>query len=296
MSTLKGTGIAIITPFKKDHSIDFQAIENLVQHWINGGTDYLVVMGTTGESVTLDEAEKKEVLDCVAGAVNGKIPLVYGIGGNHTAELLKKLEHFSHPAVEAILSVTPYYNKPGQAGLKAHYSALAQVSPLPLLLYNVPGRTGIHMQPQTVLELAEKHENIIGVKEASGQMEAIMQLLRDRRPDFLVISGDDGITLPLMAAGADGVISVIANAFPAPFALMVKACINHEYQIARSIHYHLFELIRLLFAETSPGGVKAAMAYMGLCENVVRLPLVPVSAELQKKIEKQVDLIQMQYA
>lgn len=296
MKALKGTGIAIITPFKENREVDFEALTTLTHYWISGGIDYLVVLGTTGESVTLNSDEKVAVLDTVAKANAGRVPLVFGLGGNYTEEIIRQMKAFNHPDVVAFLSVTPYYNKPGQEGLKAHYSALAEASPLPILLYNVPGRTGIHMSPETTLWLAEKFSNIIGVKEASGQMESIMEILRLRKPNFLVISGDDALTLPLMSMGADGVISVIANAFPSIVSQMVQAAFQQDWDKARKLHYAQMPMIKGLFAENSPGGVKAVMAHLGLCDLTVRLPLVPVSPALQTSLILETNRLREAYA
>ncbi len=296
MKALKGTGIAIVTPFKDNREVDFEALTQLTHYWISGGVDYLVVLGTTGESVTLNAEEKMAVLQTVIRANAGRVPLVYGLGGNYTEEIIRQMKAFNQPDVVAFLSVTPYYNKPGQEGLKAHYGALAEASPLPILLYNVPGRTGIHMTPETTLWLAEKYANIVGVKEACGQMEPIMEILRLRRPDFLVISGDDGLTLPLMSVGADGVISVIANAYPGLTSQMVKAAMSGNWDLAKSLHFAQLPMIKGLFAENSPGGIKAVMAHLGLCNAAVRLPLVPVSSSLQASLAQEANRLRAHYA
>lgn len=296
MKALKGTGIAIVTPFKDNREVDFEALTHLTHYWISGGVDYLVVLGTTGESVTLNAEEKQGVLQTVIRANAGRVPLVYGLGGNNTEEIIRQMKAFNQPDVVAFLSVTPYYNKPGQEGLKAHYGALAEASALPILLYNVPGRTGIHMTPETTLWLAEKYTNIIGVKEACGQMEPIMEILRLRRADFLVISGDDALTLPLMSVGADGVISVIANAYPGLTSQMVKASMAGNWDVAKSLHFAQLPMIKGLFAENSPGGIKAVMAHLGLCNSAVRLPLVSVSSSLQDSLVQEANRLRAHHA
>lgn len=282
----KGTGIAIITPFTSDGSIDFKALEKLVEYWITGGVEYLVVMGTTGESVTLSKEEKVAVFDFVTGKVAGRVPVVLGIGGNNTREIIDSLGAFDLSRAGAILSVSPYYNKPTQEGIYQHYKLFADHCPLPIILYNVPGRTGSNMLPETTLRLARDVKNIVAVKEASGNMEQIMYLIQHKPENFMVISGDDAITLPLMAAGADGVISVVANAYPRQFSEMVRLAAQSEMEAARDLHYPLMNIIQHLFVEGNPAGVKAVMKQLGLCDEVVRLPLVPVSQALNEKIGK----------
>lgn len=282
----KGTGIAIITPFTSDGSIDFKALEKLVEYWITGGVEYLVVMGTTGESVTLSKEEKVAVFDFVTGKVAGRVPVVLGIGGNNTREIIDSLGAFDLSRAGAILSVSPYYNKPTQEGIYQHYKLFADHCPLPIILYNVPGRTGSNMLPETTLRLARDVKNIVAVKEASGNMEQIMYLIQHKPENFMVISGDDAITLPLMAAGADGVISVVANAYPRQFSEMVRLAAQSEMEAARNLHYPLMNIIQHLFVEGNPAGVKAVMKQLGLCDEVVRLPLVPVSQALNEKIGK----------
>lgn len=281
----KGTGIAIITPFQANGKIDFESLGNLVEFWINGRVEYLVVMGTTGESVTLTKEEKKEVFEFVTSKVNGRIPVVLGIGGNNTQEIIHSLTYFDLSKASAILSVSPYYNKPTQEGIYQHYKAFASECPLPIILYNVPGRTGSNMLPETTLKLANNVENIIAIKEASGNMEQIMYLIQHKPDGFLVISGDDAITLPLIAAGADGVISVVANAYPSEFSEMVRLALSSDYKNARLLHYQLMNVVQHLFVEGNPAGVKAVMNLKGLCNNSVRLPLVTVSNSLIEKIK-----------
>lgn len=285
MQQLKGTGIAIVTPFTPSGEIDFTALANLVEYWIAGKVEYLVVLGTTGESATLSKEEKTKVFDFVVEKVNGRIPVVVGIGGNNTAEVVKSLQNFDLSKAAAILSVSPYYNKPNQAGIYLHYKAIAEATDKPIILYNVPGRTGANVTAETTLRLANDFKNIIAVKEASGNVEQIMQIVANKPDNFLVISGDDGITLPLMAAGCDGVISVIANSHPQEFSDMVRACANNEWEKARKLHYQLLPIVPLLFKEGSPSGIKYVLSKKNLCENSVRLPAAPISSVLEKELD-----------
>lgn len=277
-----GSGVALVTPFHKDGSIDFDALKKLVQLQIDGGTDFLVVQGTTGESPTLSQEEKMQVLQTVIDVNQGKLKIVYGVGGNNTlavGETLKKV-----PAgVDGILSVSPYYNKPIQKGIIEHYKYIASCTDLPIILYNVPGRTGSNVLPETTIALAEI-SNIVAMKEASGSMEQIMEIIRLRKPDFGVLSGDDAITMPLIAAGADGVISVVANAFPEKFSKMVHASIEGDLDTARKEHYDLLPITKMFFEEGNPGGVKVALAVRGIMEENMRMPLYPVSDGLRARI------------
>jgi len=277
-----GSGVALVTPFHKDGSIDFDALKKLVQLQIEGGTDFLVVQGTTGESPTLSQDEKVQVLQTVMEVNQGKLKIVYGVGGNNTlavGETLKKV-----PAgVDGILSVSPYYNKPIQKGIIEHYKYIASCTDLPIILYNVPGRTGSNVFPETTIALAEI-PNIVAMKEASGSMEQIMEIIRLRKPDFGVLSGDDAITMPLIAAGADGVISVVANAFPEKFSKMVHASMEGDLDTARKEHYDLLPITKMFFEEGNPGGVKVALAVRGIMEENMRLPLFPVSDGLRTRI------------
>jgi 4-hydroxy-tetrahydrodipicolinate synthase len=286
---LTGTGVALVTPFHKDGSIDFKSLEALVQFQIKGKTDYLVVLGTTGESVTLSKDEKKAVVGCVVGAADDKIPVVLGVGGNNTHECAQAFNYFDLDGISAILSVSPYYNKPTQKGIVEHYKSVANASPLPLILYNVPGRTGSNMLAETTLKLAEEVENIVAIKEASGNFDQMMKILKHKPKGFKVISGDDMITLPLIASGAVGVISVVANAFPKDFSEMVRQALAGNYDKARQLHFKLTDIIELLFVEGNPGGVKAALKHMKLMNDYVRLPLVPVS---KKTADKMAELIE----
>lgn len=282
MNLFKGAGVALVTPFNADMSIDFPALRRLVAEQISGGTNYLVVQGTTGESPTLNSEEKKQVLETVLEVNNGKLPIVYGVGGNNTLEVAEAFTKIPK-GVDGILSVAPYYNKPTQAGYLAHYKALASATDLPIILYNVPGRTGSNVLAETTLELAEI-KNIVAMKEASGNMEQIMEIIRCKPQGFLVLSGDDAITLPLIAAGADGVISVVANSFPTHFSQMVTSALNGDFETARKLHYDLLPVTKLLFAEGNPGGVKIALEELGWMKPFMRLPLVQVSEGLKAKI------------
>ena len=282
--TLKGTGVALITPFKKDKSIDFTALENLIDIQIAGGLDYLVSLGTTGESVVLSDEEKMEVFNCTVNKVNGRVPIVIGIGGSDTAAVIKSFGKFDLTKVVAILSVTPYYNKPSQEGLFQHYVALADVAPKPILLYNVPGRTGRNMTAATTLRLAS-HPNIAGIKEAVSELTQMIAILKDRPSNFLVVSGDDEMVMAQMACGCDGVISVAANAFPKPFSDMIRFAMAGDFSMAKRVNDLLSEGYTYMFEENNPSGIKAFMFEQGLIENELRLPLVPVSAPLHAKIK-----------
>ena len=283
MKSFKGSGVALVTPFQTDGSIDTQALKQLVQLQIDGGTDFLVVQGTTGESPTLSQDEKRLVLDTVLEVNNGRLPVVYGIGGNNTAGLAALFQNLPS-GVDGILSVSPYYNKPIQKGIVAHFKQVASYTDLPIILYNVPGRTGSNMSVETTLELAEL-PNVVAVKEASGNMEQIMDIIRQRKPGFGVLSGDDNLTMPLIAAGADGVISVVANAFPERFSQMVHASMANDLTLAKAAHYDLFNVTKMFFEEGNPGGVKVALAARGLMQETMRLPLYPVSEGLRTRIQ-----------
>lgn len=283
MKTFKGSGVALVTPFQTDGSIDFAALKALVTLQIQGGTDFLVVQGTTGESPTLSQEEKRRVLDTVLEVNNGQLPVVYGVGGNNTLALEPLLKNVPS-GVDGILSVSPYYNKPIQKGIVAHFKMVASFTDLPIILYNVPGRTGSNMSIETTLELAEL-PNVVAVKEASGNMEQIMDIIRQRKPGFGVLSGDDNLTMPLIAAGADGVISVVANAFPERFSQMVHASMSKDLELAKQAHYDLFSVTKMFFEEGNPGGVKVALASRGLMQETMRLPLYPVSESLRTRIQ-----------
>lgn len=288
-NSFTGSGVALVTPFKKDYSIDYDALRRLVRYQIESGTDFLVVQGTTGESPTLSQEEKMLVLQTVLDENQGALKIVYGVGGNNTIDVGEKLKKV--PAgVDGILSVSPYYNKPTQQGMVEHFSYLASCTNLPIILYNVPGRTGSNMLPSTTLKLAEI-PNIVAVKEASGNMEQIMEIIRLKPKGFGVLSGDDAITMPLIAAGADGVISVVANAFPKRFSEMVHASLEENLPIARAAHYDLLTITKMFFEEGNPGGVKVSLNAQGLMEEAMRLPLFPVSDSLRNRIYEETKII-----
>jgi len=277
-------GVALITPFKTDESVDYEALARIVEHLIKNGTDYLVVCGTTAETPTLTEEEKEKITRFVIDLNAGRLPIVLGMGGNNTKAIVDKLQHYDFNGVDAILSVSPYYNKPSQEGLYQHFSAIAKASPVPVILYNVPGRTGVNMLPATTLKLANEFKNICAVKEASGNFTQIDDIIKNKPEDFMVISGDDGITFPLITLGAVGVISVIGNAFPKEFSRMVRLALEGDYDKARTIHHRFTELFELLFVEGNPAGVKSILALMGFIENKLRLPLVPNTIKTYEKI------------
>lgn len=287
---LSGMGVALITPFKADKSIDFDALAKLIEYQVGSGTNYFVVLGSTAETHSLTADEKKQVRDFVLERVNGRVPLVLGLGGNNTAGVIEEMKGIPNlHRFSAILSVVPYYNKPSQEGIYQHYKAIAEASPIPVILYNVPGRTGVNMTAETTLRVAADCPNVIGVKEASGNISQMDEIIKRKRKDFMVISGDDGITFPLITLGAVGVISVIGNAFPREFAKMVRLGLAGEYDAARQIHHRFTELISLLFVDGSPAGVKCALADMGMIENVLRLPLVPTRVTTYEKIHRCLD-------
>ena len=283
-SRFTGMGVALITPFKKDGSIDYDALRRLIEYQIKNGTDYFVVLGTTAETPTLTKAEREELVKFVTAQINGRVPIVLGMGGNCTKALVEELRSTDLSQVDAILSVTPYYNKPSQEGLYRHYAEVAQNSKVPVILYNVPGRTGVNLSAQTTLRLAREFKNIIAIKEASGNFAQIDDIIKHKPDSFMVISGDDGITFPLITLGAVGVISVIGNAFPKEFSRMVRLALNGDYNGAREIHYRFSELIDLLFVDGNPAGVKSMLSVMGFIENELRLPLVPTTINTFEKI------------
>lgn len=290
INRFKGTGVAIVTPFRKDDSIDFKSLERLLEHIIGNGVEYVVALGTTGETPVLSKDEKTAVLSQVVDVVDGRIPVVAGMGGNNTQDVISFIKKSSLDGVDAILSVAPYYNKPCQKGIYEHYRAIASASPVPVIIYNVPGRTGVNINARTTLRLASKvNDNFLGIKEASGNMQQIMQIIRDKPEDFHVISGDDALTLPMIAAGASGVISVTANAFPREFSEMVRLALKGDFTNARKIHYRLMEVYHLLFTDGSPAGVKAALNKLNIVENNLRLPLVTVSRPVNLRIGEVVD-------
>ncbi len=283
---LTGMGVALITPFKQDKSVDYPALARLLEYIIQNKADYIVVLGTTAETATLTEEEKKSVKEFVVERVNRRVPLVLGVGGNNTKALTDYLKENDLSAFNAILSVVPYYNKPSQEGIYQHYKAIAEASPIPVILYNVPGRTGVNMTAETTLRLARDFENIIGVKEASGNITQMDDIIKNKPADFMVISGDDGITFPLITLGAVGVISVIGNAFPKEFSRMVRLALHGQYDQALQIHHKFTELFSLLFVDGNPAGVKCLLNAKGMIENELRLPLVPTRITTYEKIRK----------
>ncbi|HYE53635.1 MAG TPA: 4-hydroxy-tetrahydrodipicolinate synthase [Chitinophagaceae bacterium] len=283
-SQLTGTGVALVTPFKNNFDIDFDALGKVIDFVIEGGVEYVVTLGTTGETPTLERSEKLDIANYTVDKVQGRVPVVIGIGGNNTHELVRDLQTFPVEKAVAVLSASPYYNKPSQDGLFFHYKALAGASPRPLLLYNVPGRTGRNLTAATTIRLANEVSNIAGIKEASGDMAQCMQILRDRPNDFLVVSGDDNLVLPQIACGMDGVISVAANCFPKYFSEMTRLCLAGDFKAAKEVNDKLIEGYDLLFAENNPAGVKAFLAAQGLIQNYLRLPLVPLSEGLHAKV------------
>jgi len=274
---LKGVGTAIVTPFHKDGTIDFKSLQKLIEFQLKGNVNFLVVLGTTGECVTLSKDERTAVINFVVEAVNGKIPVVMGMGGNNTQEIVNTIKSTDFDGIDAILSVSPYYNKPPQRGIFLHYKTIAGVSPVPVIIYNVPGRTGANITAETTLKIANELDNVIGIKEASGNFAQCMKILKNRPAGFLLFSGDDALTLPLISLGADGVISVVSNAFPSEFSEMVQYCLKGNFKKALDIHYRLIDIIDALFAEGSPGGIKAVLEMKKICNNYFRLPVVGVS-------------------
>lgn len=280
-----GTGIAIVTPFNADGKIDWDSFSKLIEFWIKGRVEYLVVLGTTGESATVHGAEKQEVFSFVKEKVAGRLPIVAGIGGNDTQEVTDAFRSFDLSGYDAILSVSPYYNKPNQEGIFQHYKALDAATPLPIIMYNVPGRTGQSVTAETQLRIARECKNIFATKEASGNFDLINQIIRNKPADFMVISGDDPITLQMIAGGAEGLISVVANAYPEDYSEMVRLCLKGEFEKARLLHYKYIDIISSMFTEGSPSGVKAYLSEMGLCQNTFRLPVWPVSEPHHTKIK-----------
>ena len=285
-NTLKGTGVALVTPFAKHESVDYNAFEKLLNFVINNGVEYLVVLGTTGEAPTLDKSEKIDIINFVYEKVGTRVPIVIGVGGNHTNGVVKELQTLPLDKAAAVLSSSPYYNKPTQEGIFQHYNKLAEASPKPIILYNVPGRTGSNITAETTIRLANESANILGIKEASGNMVQCMHILAHRPNDFLVTSGDDHLALPLIAVGMDGVISVAANCFPKDFSEMIRLSLLGDFNTAKSLLYKLINGFDLLFAENNPAGVKAYLAEMGIIENYLRLPVVPVSDSLMNSIRE----------
>ena len=289
MRALIGTGVALVTPFQKEGAVDTEALTRIVNFQIENGIEYLVVLGTTAESATLTAEEKELVIQTVIQANQGRLPLVLGVGGNHTAQVVHELKTRDLSAFTAILSVSPYYNKPTQEGIYQHFKAIAEASPIPIILYNVPGRTSSNMLPATVIRLAQEFSNIVAIKEAAGDIVQAMQLLQYKPAHFHVISGDDMITLPMVLAGGSGVISVIGEGFPKAFSDMVRLGLNRKVDEAYAIHYQLADAINMIFEQGNPAGIKEVFMHLGLSENTVRLPLVNVSSDLSQRLKQFVD-------
>lgn len=287
---LKGTGVAIVTPFHKHGTVDFTSLGKIIEHIIINGVNYIVALGTTGETATLTDKEKIAVTDFIIETVDKRVPIVLGMGGNNTQKITEQIKETNFEGIDAILSVAPYYNKPQQKGLFYHFKSIEEVSPVPMIIYNVPGRTGVNISVETTLKLAREVEGIIGIKEASGNLMQIMQIIKDKPKDFLVISGDDALTFPSVCAGADGVISVVANAFPKEFSEMVQFALKGNVQKAKEIHYKLFNFGNAIFEDGSPAGIKAALEVLELCQNNLRLPLVkvgkPANINIQNAIKE----------
>lgn len=285
-SLFKGMGVALVSPFRSDKSVDFSAIENLVNFQIENACNYIVALGTTSETATLSTNERSAIINFIVEINNRRVPIVVGVGGNNTNQVAEQLRITQNMPIDGILSVTPYYNKPNQKGLFEHFKAIANTSNLPIILYNVPGRTSVNILPQTTLQLAKNYKNIVAIKEASGNLMQAMQIIKEKPNNFALLSGDDALTLPLIAMGAEGVISVIGNAYPKQFSDMIKFALNNEFEKAKNIHYQLIEIMNAIFEEGNPTGIKALLAHLQLVENYLRLPLVEASEKLQNKIKK----------
>lgn len=292
MQALIGTGVALVTPFKKDFSVDTEALTNIVNFQIDNGINYLVVLGTTAENATLSQEEKELVIQTVIAANNQRLPLVLGVGGNNTHKLVEELKTRDFSDFVAVLSVSPYYNKPSQEGIYQHFKAIAEASPIPVILYNVPGRTASNMLPSTVIRLAKDFKNIVAIKEAAGDLVQAMKLIQEKPEGFLVISGDDMITLPMVLAGGSGVISVIGEGFPKQFSKMVQLGLQRKVDEAYEIHYQLADAIDMIFEQGNPAGIKEVYKLLGLSENTLRLPLVNVNADLSNRISNFINDLQ----
>ncbi len=285
MSKLVGTGVALITPFKEDLSIDYDALKTIINYNIDNGTNYLVISGTTGESVTVTKVEKREIVNTIVEVNKGRVPLVLGIGGNNTALVVEEIKSTDLSKFEAILSVSPYYSKPTQEGIYQHFKAISEISPVSIILYNVPGRTSSNILPQTTLRLANDFKNIVAIKEAGNNVPQYLQLLKDKPKDFLVISGDDDLALGITLAGGSGVISVLGQAFPKEFSEMIQLGLNGQAKEAYNLHFKFMEVISLIFEENNPAGIKAVLEALKLCPDNVRLPLVPATNGLKRRIK-----------
>lgn len=288
-SNFFGTGVALVTPFDINGNVDYVVFARLLSNVVDGGVDYVLVMGTTGETPCLSAEERRKVIDFARREIAGRVPIMVGMSGNNTSDLLDSIRNFDFSGIDGLLTASPFYNKPVQNGLYAHFAHIAEVSPVPVILYNIPGRTGVNISPETICRLARDFDNIIAVKEASGSVDQIMRVVENKPERFTVISGDDGLTLPLMAAGVKGVISVVANAFPRELSQMVKLALDGDFEQARKLHYKLLPTVRLMFAEGNPAGVKAYLSQMGVIQNVLRLPLVNVSDDLYARIASDIE-------
>jgi 4-hydroxy-tetrahydrodipicolinate synthase len=286
MTLFKGTGVALVTPFNDDLSIDFDALERIINHTIAGGVDFLVALGTTGEPATLSKDEKKDVIAFCKEKISSRVPLVVGAGGNNTAQIIQDIQELDKNGISGLLSVAPYYNKPSQKGIFEHFKAIANSTELPVIIYNVPGRTSANISSKTAIQLANSCKNIVAVKEASGNFSQILQSIKQKNDTFAMLSGDDALTLPMISVGTQGVISVVANSHPREFSNLVNAALKGDYDTAQKYQYQLLDYIDALFAEGSPSGLKAALEIMGLCKQHVRLPLVPVSDEHYVKLQE----------
>ena len=285
MDKIKGTGVALVTPFNEDKSVDYKGLENLLNHVIDGGIDYLVLMGTTGESVTLSKVEKVAVVDFCKKINNSRIPVVLGIGGNNTMQVVEDIKSANLDGIDAILSVSPAYNKPSQEGIYQHYKMISKNCPLPIIVYNVPGRTASNISAETIIRLANDFENIVAVKEASGDMDQIMKIIKNKPSDFVVLSGDDGLTLPMIHMGAEGVISVIGQSHPKEYSDMVSFGLSGNQEIANQLHNKLYDFYVPLYAEGNPVGIKACLELLGICKSQVRLPLVEASDAIKNELK-----------
>lgn len=285
----KGTGVAIVTPFHREGNIDFKSFERLVEYQIESGIDFIVFLGTTGEAVTLNYDEKNALINFAVETVAGRVPIIIGIGGNNTQDIIGTIRKTSFEGIDAIMSVSPYYNKPQPKGIFYHYKNIAAASPVPVIIYNVPGRTASNIPAETTLKIAYEVPNIIGVKEASKDLSQCATIIRDKPEDFLMLSGDDCTAIPMLALGGDGVISVIANAYPADFSKLVNHCFNNEYESARKVYFRLHSLIEGIFADGSPSGIKAVLDIKGLCKNNLRLPLVKVNKGLYNQLSQMIE-------
>lgn len=290
MNKIQGTGVALVTPFDTKGEVDYSALKKLVNYQVEGGTDFLVVHGTTGEAATLNESEKQKIVELIFEESQKRVPIVLGLSGNNTKAIVEKYKTVDASQVDAFLCASPHYNKPSQKGIVEHFTSIADVAKKPIVLYNVPGRTGSNMSSDTTLKLSE-HENIIAVKEASGDMEQVMEIIADSSDDFSVLSGEDALTLPMIACGAKGVISVVANAFPKHFGQMVSAAMKGDFKTARELHYLLLNVTQLFFTEGNPSGVKVSLAHQKIIENELRLPLTSVSQSLREKINEETDRV-----